>query len=88
MKMTLCLFVLTVMVGEVSYAQSGRCYSIRSSDFKYECLATVNKSPLQCYSIKDSDRKNSCLALVKNQKNSCYSIKDRDKKTRCLASFN
>ena len=87
MKRITLLVLLTALLPSAGWADSSKCYSIKDSDMKNDCLASTKNDKSKCYSIRDADTKNSCLARVGKEKSKCYSIKDKDDKQSCLADF-
>lgn len=85
MRKIFAFILLALMEPSISFADSAKCYSIKNSDLKYDCLAKAKNIPSQCYAIKDSNLKNSCLARTKQQKIHCYKIQNTDLKHQCLS---
>jgi len=83
--MKIVIFLLSLIISNLVWANKAACYVIHDPDRKNVCLAMSSRQNAYCYSVKDADTKNMCLGNVMQQQSYCYNIKAHDMKQQCLA---
>jgi hypothetical protein len=62
-KTLVALLLLMSTATLVNDYEAAKCYNIKDSDLRQQCLATKRDSISNCFNIKDRDQQNFCKAV-------------------------
>ena len=60
--MKIVIFLLSLIISNLVWANKAACYAIHDPDRKNVCLAMSSRQNAYCYSVKDADTKNRKLS--------------------------